>query len=220
LQTKKLKKLLKEQKQPLKAMQHLKSLLKDKIPSMKYLIVGLGNPGSEYSETRHNIGFKTLDALAGASNVVFTPSRLVDVAEVKHKGRTLILIKPTTFMNLSGKAVNYWLQEEKIPLERMMVITDDLALPFGKIRIRAKGSHGGHNGLRNIEEVLGTQAYARMRFGVGNDFGQGQQVQYVLSPWNQDEVAALDERLNLAKEALLAFSTAGLARTMSDYNNR
>ncbi|MDA9267749.1 aminoacyl-tRNA hydrolase [Salibacteraceae bacterium] len=201
-------------------MQHLKSLLKDKIPSMKYLIVGLGNPGSEYSETRHNIGFKTLDALAGASNVVFTPSRLVDVAEVKHKGRTLILIKPTTFMNLSGKAVNYWLQEEKIPLERMMVITDDLALPFGKIRIRAKGSHGGHNGLRNIEEVLGTQAYTRMRFGVGNDFGQGQQVQYVLSPWNQDEVAALDERLNLAKEALLAFSTAGLARTMSDYNNR
>jgi len=201
-------------------MQHLKSLLKDKPPSMKYLIVGLGNPGSEYSETRHNIGFKTLDALAGASNVVFTPSRLVDVAEVKHKGRTLILIKPTTFMNLTGKAVNYWLQEEKIPLERMMVITDDLALPFGKIRIRAKGSHGGHNGLRNIEEVLGTQAYARMRFGVGNDFGQGQQVQYVLSPWNQDEVAALDERLNLAKEALLAFSTAGLARTMSDYNNR
>jgi peptidyl-tRNA hydrolase, PTH1 family len=201
-------------------MQHLKSLLKDKPPSMKYLIVGLGNPGSEYSETRHNIGFKTLDALAGASNVVFTPSRLVDVAEVKHKGRTLILIKPTTFMNLSGKAVNYWLQEEKIPLERMMVITDDLALPFGKIRIRAKGSHGGHNGLRNIEEILGTQAYARMRFGVGNDFDQGQQVQYVLSPWNQDEVAALDERLNLAKEALLAFSTAGLARTMSDYNNR
>ncbi len=187
---------------------------------MKYLIVGLGNPGSEFSETRHNIGFKTLDALAGASNVAFTPSRLVDVAEVKHKGRTLILIKPTTFMNLSGKAVNYWLQEEKIPLERMMVITDDLALPFGKIRIRAKGSHGGHNGLRNIEEVLGTQAYARMRVGVGNDFGQGQQVQYVLSPWNQDEVAALDERLNLAKEALLAFSTAGLARTMSDYNNR
>jgi len=187
---------------------------------MKYLIVGLGNPGIEYSETRHNIGFKTLDALAGASNVVFTPSRLVDVAEVKHKGRTLILIKPTTFMNLSGKAVNYWLQQEKIPLERMLVITDDLALPFGKIRIRAKGSHGGHNGLRNIEEILGTQGYARMRFGVGSDFGPGQQVQYVLAPWNQDEAAALAARLNIAKDAILSFSTAGLARTMSDYNNR
>ena len=187
---------------------------------MKYLIVGLGNPGTEYSETRHNIGFKILDALAGASNVVFTPSRLVGLAEVKHKGRTLILIKPTTFMNLSGKAVNYWLQEEKIPLERMLVITDDLALPFGKIRIRAKGSHGGHNGLRNIEEVLGSQAYARMRFGVGNDFDPGQQVQYVLAPWNADEAAALDERLTLAKEAIFSFSASGLARTMSDYNNR
>ncbi len=187
---------------------------------MKHLIVGLGNPGLEYKETRHNIGFKTLDALAGASNVVFTPSRLVDVAEVKHKGRTLILIKPTTFMNLSGKAVNYWLQQEKIPLERMLVITDDLALPFGKIRIRAKGSHGGHNGLRNIEEVLGTQAFARMRFGVGNDFHPGQQVQYVLSEWNSDELSAIAERLTIAKDAILSFSSAGLPRTMSDFNNR
>lgn len=187
---------------------------------MKYLIVGLGNPGAEYAETRHNIGFKALDALAGASNVVFSPSRYADVAEIKHKGRTLILIKPMTFMNLSGKAVNYWLQQEKIPLDRLMVITDDIALPFGKIRIRAKGSHGGHNGLRNIEELLGTQQYARLRFGVGNDFHPGQQVQYVLAPWNPDEETALNERLNIVSESLLSFTTAGLARTMSDFNNR
>ncbi len=187
---------------------------------MKYLVVGLGNPGVDYAETRHNIGFKTLDALAGASNVVFTPSRYADVAEIKHKGRTLILIKPQTFMNLSGKAVNYWLQQEKIPAERMMVITDDIALPFGKIRIRAKGSHGGHNGLRHIQEVLGTPNYPRLRFGVGNDFHPGEQVKYVLAPWSADENAALDERLKVVGEAMLSFSSIGLERTMNFYNNK
>ncbi|NQV53269.1 MAG: aminoacyl-tRNA hydrolase [Flavobacteriales bacterium] len=187
---------------------------------MKYLIVGLGNPGVDYAETRHNIGFKTLDALAGASNVVFTPSRYADVAEIKHKGRTLILIKPQTFMNLSGKAVNYWLQQEKIPAERMMVITDDIALPFGKIRIRAKGSHGGHNGLRHIQEVLGTPNYARLRFGVGNDFHPGDQVKYVLAPWGNEEASALEERFKVVNEAMLSFVSIGLERTMNFYNNK
>ncbi len=187
---------------------------------MKYLIVGLGNPGTEYTETRHNIGFKALDALAGASNVVFSPGRHADTAELKHKGRTIILCKPMTYMNLSGKAVNYWMQQEKIPVERMLVITDDIALPFGKIRLRGKGSHGGHNGLRNIEETIGTQQYPRLRFGVGNDFHPGQQVNYVLSAWNDTEQEAMKDRLKLATEALLGFTTLGLPRTMNMFNNR
>lgn len=187
---------------------------------MKNLLVGLGNPGVEYAETRHNIGFKALDALAGASNVVFSPGRYADVAEVKHKGRTLILIKPQTFMNLSGRAVNYWLQQEKIPIERCMVITDDIALPFGKIRIRAKGSHGGHNGLRHIQEVLGTPNYPRLRFGVGNDFHPGEQVKYVLAPWSDEEQSAMSERLDVVKDALLSFTSIGLERTMNFFNNK
>lgn len=187
---------------------------------MKYLLVGLGNPGTEYSETRHNIGFKALDALARASNVVFTPSRYAEVAEVKHKGRTLVLIKPQTFMNLSGKAVNYWQQAEKIPSERTLIITDDIALPFGTIRIRAKGSHGGHNGLKHIQEVLGTPNYPRLRFGIGNDFHSGEQVKYVLAPWNEEEALALEERLKMTTEALLAFPIIGLERTMNFYNNQ
>ncbi len=187
---------------------------------MKYLIVGLGNPGAEYADTRHNIGFKALDALASASNVVFSPGRYSDKCEIKHKGRTLILIKPMTFMNLSGKAVNYWMQEEKIPIDRILVITDDLALPFGKIRIRAKGSAGGHNGLKNIQELIGTQDYPRLRFGVGSDFSSGQQVRYVLSEWNEEESAAITERLKLVQEAVLTFSAIGLARTMNMFNNR
>lgn len=187
---------------------------------MKFLIVGLGNPGTEYADTRHNIGFKTLDALIDASNVVFTPARYGDKAELKHKGRTLILIKPSTFMNLSGKAVNYWMQKEKIPTERTLIITDDLALPFGKIRIRAKGSDGGHNGLKHIQEILGTNQYPRMRFGVGNNFGAGQQVNYVLSNWNEEEFKLLSERLKVTSEAILSFSTIGLERTMNFFNNK
>jgi len=158
---------------------------------MKYLIVGLGNPGAEYQFTRHNIGFEILDALSGASNITFTPDRYGDVASLKHKGRTLILLKPSTFMNLSGKAVRYWLTKEKIPLENMLVITDDLALPFGTIRMRAKGSDGGHNGLKSIQELIETTKYARLRFGIGDTFNKGSQVNYVLGKWGEEESKTL-----------------------------
>lgn len=187
---------------------------------MKYLIVGLGNIGSKYENTRHNIGFKSLDAFAKASNVYFEPNRLADTAIAKFKGRTLILVKPTTFMNLSGKAVNYWLQAEKIPLERMLVITDDLALPFGALRLKGKGSDGGHNGLRNIQEVLGTQNYPRLRFGVGNDFSKGKQVDYVLGEWSKEENEILGERLDKVQKLIQAFSVNSLARVMSDFNGK
>lgn len=187
---------------------------------MKFLIVGLGNPGIDYAETRHNIGFKVLDALAGASNTVFSPGRLGDIAQIKHKGRALVLVKPSTYMNLSGKAVNYWMQEEKIPLDRVLIITDDLALPFGKIRIKGKGSDGGHNGLKHINATVNTQEYARMRFGIGSEFGRGQQVDYVLGTWSEEEQKTLDERIKIAAEGALSFTTAGLGRTMNDFNNR
>lgn len=187
---------------------------------MKYLIAGLGNIGHEYSETRHNIGFKVLDALAEASNTVFTDSRRAFVAELKHRGRTLLLIKPTTYMNLSGKAIQYWMQKEKIPLENLMVVADDLALPFGKIRIRAKGSDAGHNGLKNINELLGTSNYARLRFGIGDAFSQGQQIDYVLGAWNAEELKTLPERIEKCTEAILAFPSIGIQRTMNFYNNK
>ena len=184
---------------------------------MKYLIVGLGNIGAEYAATRHNIGFKVLDALAEASNTVFSSQRYGSVAELKHKGRTFILLKPSTYMNLSGKAVSYWMQAEKIPLENVFVI--DIALPFGTIRIRAKGSDGGHNGLKNIAELLGTNAYARLRFGIGGDFPKGMQIDYVLGEWTKEEAAALPERTKVAAEAIKAFGTIGLERTMNQFNN-
>lgn len=186
---------------------------------MKYLIVGLGNIGAEYAATRHNIGFKVLDALAEASNTVFSSQRYGSVAELKHKGRTFILLKPSTYMNLSGKAVSYWMQVEKIPLENVFVIVDDIALPFGTIRIRAKGSDGGHNGLKNIAELLGTNAYARLRFGIGGDFPKGMQIDYVLGEWTKEEAAALPERTKVAAEAIKAFGTIGLERTMNQFNN-
>ena len=186
---------------------------------MKYLIVGLGNIGAEYAATRHNIGFKVLDALAEASNTVFSSQRYGSVAELKHKGRTFILLKPSTYMNLSGKAVSYWMQAEKIPLENVFVIVDDIALPFGTIRIRAKGSDGGHNGLKNIAELLGTNAYARLRFGIGGDFPKGMQIDYVLGEGTKEEAAALPERTKVAAEAIKAFGTIGLERTMNQFNN-
>ncbi len=186
---------------------------------MKYLIVGLGNPGDEYRNTRHNIGFKLLDALAGASNSVFSPDRYGDTATVKHKGRTLILLKPMTFMNLSGKAVRFWLDKEKITPENLLVATDDLALPFGTIRIRKKGSDGGHNGLKHITEVLGHTQWARLRFGIGNEFSRGHQVDYVLGEWGDDETRRLQERTQRCSEAMLAFTTIGIDRTMNLYNN-
>ncbi len=185
---------------------------------MKYLIAGLGNIGSEYENTRHNIGFKVLDALAGASNTVFNSGRYANVCEIRHKGRTFVLIKPTTFMNLSGNAVRYWLQEEKIPLENLLVVTDDLALPFGKIRIRPKGSDGGHNGLKHIQQILNSDQYARLRFGISSTFTKGQQVDYVLGEWGKDELLTLHERIDVASKAVVSFGLAGLARTMSDFN--
>ncbi len=187
---------------------------------MKYLIVGLGNMGSEYANTRHNIGFQTLDAFAKASNVVFEPKRLADQCTVKFKGRTLVLIKPSTFMNLSGKAVNYWMQAEKIDLEKLLIITDDLALPFGTIRLKGKGSDGGHNGLKNINQVLGRQDYPRLRFGVGNAFPKGHQVDYVLGEWNDEEQQKLTERIEKCVELIKAFTTIGLNRTMSEFNGK
>ena len=154
---------------------------------MKYLIVGLGNIGPEYQNTRHNIGFKVLDAFAKASNTVFEDMRYGAVATVKLKGRTLILLKPNTYMNLSGKAVSYWMQKEKIELSNLFVVVDDLALPFGTIRLRGKGSDGGHNGLKSINQLLGTQDYTRLRFGIGNEFPKGKQVDYVLGEWSSEE---------------------------------
>lgn len=185
---------------------------------MKYLIVGLGNPGPEYELTRHNIGFLTLDRLADVKDVSFSSDRLADLAEIKHKGRQIYLIKPTTYMNRSGKAVNYWLQHLKISVDHCLVITDDIALPFGKLRMRAKGSNAGHNGLKDIESVIGGNHYPRLKFGVGNDFSKGQQVDYVLGRFPDDEMEQLPERMDKAGEMVLSFCTIGAQRTMTQYN--
>lgn len=185
---------------------------------MKYLIVGLGNIGIEYANTRHNIGFKVLDALVGASNIVFKSSKLGDTAEIKEKGRTLLLLKPSTYMNLSGKSVNYWLQKEKIPIENLFIIVDDLAIPFGSIRIRKKGSDGGHNGLKNINELLKTGEYARLRFGVGSNFAKGNQIDYVLGEWNKEENEELPKLIDRAINAIKSFPFIGIDRTMNTYN--
>lgn len=187
---------------------------------MKYLIVGLGNPGDKYEMTRHNIGFKTLDVLAKASNVVFEPNKLADTCVVKHKGRTLFLVKPNTFMNLSGKAVNYYMQKEKIKVENILVITDDLALPFGTLRMKPKGSDGGHNGLKSIQNILGSNKYPRLRFGIGNEFHKGQQVDYVLGDWTLEEQMQLPERVSIACEMIISFATIGLDRSMNMFNNK
>jgi PTH1 family peptidyl-tRNA hydrolase len=187
---------------------------------LKYLIAGLGNIGSDYSNTRHNIGFMVLDALAKASNTAFSPIRYGDIAQLKHKGRTLILLKPSTYMNLSGNAVGYWLQKEKIPVENLLVIVDDLALPLGKIRLRFKGSDGGHNGLKSIDQRLGNQNYSRLRIGIGNEFPRGTQVDYVLGEWSADELISLSPRLTLVNDLILSFSTIGIERTMNLFNNK
>ena len=187
---------------------------------MKYLVFGLGNIGSEYTETRHNIGFKILDELTSSSSIFFTPDKLASKAVVKFKGRQIILLKPSTYMNLSGKAVNYWMQKEKVPLERVLIITDDIALPFGKLRLRGKGSDGGHNGLKNINEVLGNSKYARLRFGVGSEFNPGSQVNYVLGNWSSEEQKLMPERLQTTTELIKSFVTIGLGQTMSNFNNK
>lgn len=187
---------------------------------MKYLIAGLGNIGSEYEYTRHNIGFRVLDALAKASNLVFRTDRYGDVAELKLKGRTLILLKPSTYMNLSGNAVRYWLQKENIPVENLLVVVDDLALDFGSLRLKAKGSDAGHNGLKSIQEVLGTQNYARLRFGIGNDYPKGLQVNYVLGNFYKEETDLLPERLEMSAEIIKSFCLAGIQNTMNQYNKK
>mgnify|MGYP001074264541 CR=1 FL=1 len=187
---------------------------------MKYLIVGLGNIGSEYENTRHNIGFSILDAFAKASNITFSTQRYGDVASLRVKNQNLILLKPSTYMNLSGEAVRYWKNKENIPLENILVIVDDLSLPFGAIRLKGKGSDGGHNGLKNIALMLQTEAYARLRFGIGNDFPRGAQIEYVLGHLSSEEQTSLNERAQVAIEAIKSFCLSGLSFTMTHFNNK
>lgn len=187
---------------------------------MKYLIVGLGNIGEEYHNTRHNIGFMVLDALAKASNIVFSDKRYGAIAELSVKGRRLILLKPSTFMNLSGFAVRYYMQQEKIPLENVLIVADDLALPLGVLRLKGKGSDAGHNGLRHIALTLGTENYARLRFGIGNDFSRGHQVDYVLSLFDEKDLETINKRLDTAGEIIKSFCLAGINITMNQYNNK
>lgn len=186
----------------------------------KFLIICLGNIGSEYENTRHNIGFKIADELAKAAEVQFVQDRLAFKCEFKIKGKLVVLIKPTTYMNLSGKALNYWMQAEKIKAEQVLVITDDIALPFGTLRIKPKGSDGGHNGLKSIQETLGNDSYARLRFGVGSNFSKGKQIDYVLGQWSAEEQVTLLERIKMAAEMAKAFCTIGLQLTMTNFNNK
>ena len=187
---------------------------------MKYLIACLGNIGVEYDDTRHNIGFKVADYLNEDLKGTFTTSRLAQVSELRYKGRTMVVIKPTTYMNLSGKAVKYWMQQEKIALENVLVVVDDLALPFGTLRLKAKGSDAGHNGLKHIAETLGTQNYARLRFGIGNDFPRGHQVDYVLGNFTEEEMKTMDERLETAGNIVKSFCLAGINITMNQFNKK
>lgn len=187
---------------------------------MKYLIVGLGNIGDEYQNTRHNIGFKMLDAFAEASNIAFEDKRYGFVGKGRIKNAEVVLLKPSTFMNLSGNAVRYWMNEEKIPLENLLVLVDDLNLPFGAIRIRKQGSNGGHNGLGHIQQVLCTENYARVRFGIGNEYVRGAQINFVLGEWTPDEQAAMPERLEVVKQIIPSFCLQGIDRTMNLYNGK
>ena len=187
---------------------------------MKYLIVGLGNIGTQYQNTRHNIGFKILDTLAEVSNIFFEDSRYGATARLRVKNCELTLLKPSTFMNLSGMAVRYWLAKEKIELANLLVIVDDLALPFGTLRLKSSGSDAGHNGLKSIQENLGTNAYSRLRFGLGNDFPKGSQVNFVLSEWTDDEETALPQRMERAVEIIKSFCLQGVELTMTQYNKK
>mgnify|MGYP000207690174 CR=1 FL=1 len=187
---------------------------------MKYLIAGLGNIGDEYAHTRHNIGFDILDALAGVSNISFNDKRYGFITEMKHRGRSYWLLKPSTYVNLSGNAVRYWMRKLKVPIENLLVVVDDLALPFGVLRLRAKGGDAGHNGLMHITTILGTNVYARLRFGIGGDYHPGQQVNYVLSEWSEEEKKALPARLETAGEIIKSFGVIGTERTMNMYNNK
>lgn len=189
-------------------------------PMKKYLIVGLGNPGDKYKNTRHNIGFKALDYLANKEGVSFETGKLGEITSFKFKGRKFILLKPNTFMNLSGKAVKYWMQKEKIPLENILIISDDLNLPFGSLRLKPKGSDGGHNGLKDINTQLNTNQYARIRFGVGDAFSKGRQVDYVLGEWKDTEKKEIPNRLERIYNAVKSFGTAGIGNTMNTINTK
>ena len=186
--------------------------------SKKYLIVGLGNIGAEYVNTRHNIGFKVVDKFAQLNDTVFETKKLGDLASFKFKGRTFLLLKPNTYMNLSGKAVKYWLEKESIPLENLLVITDDLNLPFGTLRLKTKGSAGGHNGLKDIQDKLNTAQYNRLRFGISDEFAKGRQVDYVLGNWTEDETEKLKERLEHSSEFIKSYVMAGIQNAMNTFN--
>jgi len=189
-------------------------------PMKKFLVVGLGNIGPKYVETRHNIGFKVVDAFAKAKETTFETEKLGDIARTKVKGKTVILLKPNTYMNLSGKAVRYWLQQEKIPLENLLVITDDLNLEFGMLRVKTKGSDGGHNGLKDIQAQMNTTKYNRFRFGISDQFSKGRQVDYVLGEWTAAEQADLPERLDKGCEIIASFVSAGISNTMNNFNGK
>jgi|TARA_R100000935_G_scaffold58907_1_gene99489 PTH1 family peptidyl-tRNA hydrolase len=194
------------------------TLLDEKDGMKKFLVVGLGNIGEEYAETRHNIGFKILDSLALEEDFTFETAKLGDVGTFKVKGRSIICLKPSTYMNRSGKAVKYWMEKENIPLENVLVITDDINLSFGTIRLKTKGSDGGHNGLKDVQQYLLTTNYNRLRFGVGSDFGKGKQIDYVLGEWNQEEKDALGERYERVNALIRSFVLSGVNRTMNEYN--
>lgn len=189
-------------------------------PMKKFLIAGLGNIGPKYENTRHNIGFKILDELAKREDINFTTQKLGDIAQFKFKGRTFILLKPSTYMNLSGKAVKYWLTKEKIPLENLLVVTDDLNLAFGTLRLKTKGSDGGHNGLKDIQAQLNTTKYNRFRFGISDEFSKGRQVDYVLGEWDPEEELKLPERLETSAALIKSFGTAGISNTMNTFNGK
>ena len=195
-----------------------KALLEETEAMKKFLIIGLGNIGAEYAETRHNIGFKILDALAEKEQFSFEIAKLGAVGSYKIKGRSVLCLKPSTYMNLSGKAIKYWMDKEKIPLENILVVTDDINLPFGTIRVKTKGSDGGHNGLKDTQLFLQTTSYNRFRFGVGSDFGKGRQVDYVLGEWNEEEKKKMGERLSKSAELINSFVLGGIKNTMNAFN--
>lgn len=195
-----------------------KPFLKETDPMKKLLVVGLGNIGPEYAETRHNIGFKVLDFLAEQEDFAFESAKLGSIASFKHKGKSILCLKPSTYMNLSGKAVKYWMDKENIPLENLLIITDDINLPFGTIRLKTKGSDGGHNGLKDVQNTLQTAQYNRFRFGVGSEFSKGRQVDYVLGSWNEEEAKALPERLHKSTDLIRSFAFSGVKNTMNLFN--
>ena len=185
---------------------------------MKFLIVGLGNPGAEFKNTRHNIGFDILNSISIEKDGEFSSHKYGSLCKIKHKGRVLVLLQPNTFMNLSGKAVHYWLKAEKIELSNLLIVTDDLAIPYGKLRLRAKGSSGGHNGLKNITETIGNNLYPRLRFGIGNDFVKGYQSDYVLSKWDEDQLLDIENNIDKAKKIIYSFCSLGIDLTMNNLN--